>query len=315
MSDLYKIKKAPPGSPKKWQIQVRSKSGGVKTVSFGARGYEDYTQHKDKDRRENYRSRHRNDNIKDPTSAGFWSWHVLWGDSTSISKNLSATKRKFKLGESSMASRKNPQIQMKDLSKKDLKDIREEHKQRAHFTPRGNPDDYSHWGPENYEALALDRYQQEDELDLPPPYEWDDSDYSVDVVEVRRRTYQGRVFFKGKLVEKTGFYPNAAYADVAAAWIVYGMSKPRANPNRAERFPRSTVVQSLIFDKGVFTKASARRWAKEHGFSSTGLDEKENTYRLRQHDPHDFSRGTFRTIEMTDGVMGVVAMPLRGVDL
>lgn len=86
-ADFYKLKRAKAASGKKWAVKVPSKGGG-RTVRFGALGYQDYTQHKDKKRRDNYRSRHRNDNIDDPYSAGFWSWWVLWGHSTDRGKNF-----------------------------------------------------------------------------------------------------------------------------------------------------------------------------------------------------------------------------------
>lgn len=66
-----------------------------KKVSFGAAGYSDYTQHKDKQRRENYRSRHKNDNIQNPLSPGALSWYILWGNSTSIKENIKAYRSKF----------------------------------------------------------------------------------------------------------------------------------------------------------------------------------------------------------------------------
>jgi hypothetical protein len=41
-----------------------------------------HTQHKDEDRRQRYRDRHKNDHINDPYKAGFWSWWHLWGESS-----------------------------------------------------------------------------------------------------------------------------------------------------------------------------------------------------------------------------------------
>jgi hypothetical protein len=82
---------------KKFDIYVETPSGGVKKVSFGATGYEDYTIHKDKERRERYRTRHRKDRINDPTSPGFWSWWVLWGESSNIRTALAQTRKKFGL--------------------------------------------------------------------------------------------------------------------------------------------------------------------------------------------------------------------------
>src|SRR3989338_1167155 len=64
---------------KKFDIYVPKISNNkLIKCSFGASGYEDYTIHKDKERRRRYRIRHKNDKIDDPYSAGFWSWYVLW---------------------------------------------------------------------------------------------------------------------------------------------------------------------------------------------------------------------------------------------
>ena len=72
-------------STKKYDVYIENPdTGRTKKISFGAKNYEDYTIHKDKDRREKYRSRHSKDNINNPMYPGFWSWHVLWGESTNI---------------------------------------------------------------------------------------------------------------------------------------------------------------------------------------------------------------------------------------
>ena len=73
-------------------------NGRVKKVSFGARGMSDYTQNKDKERRERYLARHRaNEDWNKPDSAGALSKHLLWGDSTSFEKNLATFRRRFNL--------------------------------------------------------------------------------------------------------------------------------------------------------------------------------------------------------------------------
>jgi hypothetical protein len=66
-----------------------------KIVSFGAAGYQDYTQHKDKQRRELCRARHKSDNLNDPTSPGSLSMYILWGDSTSIKQNIKLFRERF----------------------------------------------------------------------------------------------------------------------------------------------------------------------------------------------------------------------------
>ena len=63
---------------------------------FGADGMDDYTLTKDKEQRERYRERHRKDlETGDPHRAGFLSYYILWGDSTSISQNVKAFNKRF----------------------------------------------------------------------------------------------------------------------------------------------------------------------------------------------------------------------------
>ena len=65
---------------KKYMVQYRGRK-----IHFGAVGYEDYTQHRDPKRRENYRRRHRGIKLKDGTpaylnknQAAYWSYYLLW---------------------------------------------------------------------------------------------------------------------------------------------------------------------------------------------------------------------------------------------
>jgi hypothetical protein len=70
---------------KKWDVYVIDpKTKNIKKVSFGAAGYQDFTQHKDENRRASYRVRHVHDHIDDITKAGAWSWWVLWGDTSNM---------------------------------------------------------------------------------------------------------------------------------------------------------------------------------------------------------------------------------------
>lgn len=69
-----------------------------KTVHFGAKGMDDYTITKDKEQRERYRERHKKDlETGDPTRAGFLSYEILWGASTSRAKNISDYKKRHGL--------------------------------------------------------------------------------------------------------------------------------------------------------------------------------------------------------------------------
>lgn len=75
-----------------------STDGRKKTTPFGARGMDDYTKTHDKEQRERYRSRHRKDlQTHNPTSPGYLSWYILWGQHTSLRANLEDYRRRFGL--------------------------------------------------------------------------------------------------------------------------------------------------------------------------------------------------------------------------
>ena len=71
----------------------------IKTVQFGSAGMDDYTIKGDKKQRARYRKRHTNarENHDNPMTAGSLSYHILWGSSTSTSRNISAFKKRFGL--------------------------------------------------------------------------------------------------------------------------------------------------------------------------------------------------------------------------
>ena len=85
-------------SDKKLMAIFETDKGTTKTTHFGAKGMDDYTKTKDKKQRQRYRSRHKSDlSTSDPTKAGFLSYYILWGDSTSRTENIKAYKKKFNL--------------------------------------------------------------------------------------------------------------------------------------------------------------------------------------------------------------------------
>lgn len=80
--------------PKKYTAVFELNGGRVKRVKFGAKGYSDYTIHKDRARRERYRRRHRKDLMtRDVAPPGFLSWYILWGKSTSLDANIRSFRR------------------------------------------------------------------------------------------------------------------------------------------------------------------------------------------------------------------------------
>jgi hypothetical protein len=80
----------------KW-IGVFEGEDTSRRIPFGAKGYEDYTQHKNPLRRENYLTRHRaREDWKDPMTAGALSRWILW-EHPSIDQSVREFKRKFSL--------------------------------------------------------------------------------------------------------------------------------------------------------------------------------------------------------------------------
>ena len=69
----------------------------IKTTHFGAKGYSDYTKHKDPDRKKRYIERHKaRENWNNPMSAGALSRYILW-QYPSLDKSIKYYKNKFAL--------------------------------------------------------------------------------------------------------------------------------------------------------------------------------------------------------------------------
>jgi hypothetical protein len=86
---------------KKWAVVLVWSSGRdakhTTTVHFGADGYEDYTQHKDRVRWERYIARHKlseNWTATGVLTAGFWSRWLLWNH-PSFETSLQLVERKI----------------------------------------------------------------------------------------------------------------------------------------------------------------------------------------------------------------------------
>ncbi len=82
---------------------------GKKTLPFGDKNYQDFTTHKDKERKQRYLERHKNEerkhryidrhkkneNWNDPTTAGFYSRWITWNKPT-LNESIKDTNRRFK---------------------------------------------------------------------------------------------------------------------------------------------------------------------------------------------------------------------------
>ncbi len=94
-----KMSVKPSTKPNKKLMAVFTKDNGrTKTTHFGAKGMDDYTITKNTEQRARYRNRHQKDlNTKDPTRAGYLSYYILWGNSTSRKENIKNYKKRFNL--------------------------------------------------------------------------------------------------------------------------------------------------------------------------------------------------------------------------
>ena len=94
---LVSVEKSP-NPQKKLRATFELDNGRTKHTDFGSAGMDDYLQTKDKEQRERYRERHQKDlRTGDPTRAGYLSYHLLWGNYSNLSDNITAYKRKFNL--------------------------------------------------------------------------------------------------------------------------------------------------------------------------------------------------------------------------
>jgi HK97 family phage prohead protease len=116
------------------------------------------------------------------------------------------------------------------------------------------------------------------------------SKYSSKVVQVPMELLQDSFFDSGKMVrdllaERISRITNAHF-----------QAPKELQEERQEGFQ----VQSLIFPKTHWDSAAeCKAWAKEHDFKAGAVDETDDTYRLRQADPDDFTR--LRTICINPG--------------
>jgi len=86
---------------KKYMVELQTDAGRRKTIHFGDASMKDYTLFSAAERAERkkaYIARHAaNENWRDPETAGFWSRHILWGDTPNVQENLKLTLSRFKL--------------------------------------------------------------------------------------------------------------------------------------------------------------------------------------------------------------------------
>lgn len=92
MSNIIRLSKSTK-TAKKWMVILPS----GKIIHFGAKGYSDYTIHKDAERQKRYIIRHKareNWGKSGINTAGFWSYHLLWSK-PSLTQAIKNIEKKF----------------------------------------------------------------------------------------------------------------------------------------------------------------------------------------------------------------------------
>ena len=95
-----KIVEAQPKTGKRFTAIFRLHKGVkiIKITHFGQRGGKTYIDEGDKEKRKNFRARHKGDlKTKDFKRAGYLAYFLLWGEHTSLKKNIEDYKKKFNL--------------------------------------------------------------------------------------------------------------------------------------------------------------------------------------------------------------------------
>lgn len=63
---------------RKYTVLVKDKEGKIMRVHFGQKGASDYLKHKDEERRERFKARHKCHLRKDKTKPSYWSCNWSW---------------------------------------------------------------------------------------------------------------------------------------------------------------------------------------------------------------------------------------------
>ena len=78
--------------------------------------------------------------------------------------------------------------------------------------------------------------------------------------------------------------------------------------NRQPNLEKKDIVQSVLFDRNLWTIPKAKRWLKSNGYFNDNIDEKEKHYRFRQYNPEDLKGYKFRTKKLNDGIELIISI-------
>jgi len=84
--------------------------------------------------------------------------------------------------------------------------------------------------------------------------------------------------------------------------LLHDSSNNYDNKGSSVKVGDGEAIETLIFDKKLFTIADAKSWATSRGYRDDPVEETTDSIRLGQSDPAIFIEGSLKTIEVTEGV-------------
>ena len=79
---------------KKFTATINDTKNNNKKIHFGDNRYQDYTKHKDAERKKAYLARHKKDNFNNPLYPSFYSTNLLWNKPT-LKESIQATNKLY----------------------------------------------------------------------------------------------------------------------------------------------------------------------------------------------------------------------------
>lgn len=75
----------------------------------------------------------------------------------------------------------------------------------------------------------------------------------------------------------------------------------------------STEVQSIIFDKSMYSVTEAKKWLRDNSFVAPKVDKTDRYLRFRQKQPSYFDESSFRTIPFgkNTGIKAIIGVPMK----
>ena len=77
----------------------------------------------------------------------------------------------------------------------------------------------------------------------------------------------------------------------------------------------STQVQSVLFDRDIYSLTEAKKWLRDNDFIAPKVDKTDRYLRFRQKEPNYFNESSFRTIPFgkDTGIKAIIGVPMKKI--